>query len=91
MANEVVEVNPVRPGLMTTEFWVTLGASLVSVGMLTGLFQPGDVSAINDSVSQIAGSIGIVLVQLNYVWSRSSLKKEAAVQDVKMKIAQLKG
>jgi len=59
----------VKPGLKTTEFWLTLAASVVSVLLTLGL---------EGNAGTIVGVAAVVLTTLGYQVSRTSAKKADA-------------
>jgi len=58
-----------KPGLKTTEFWLTTFAAIVSAVLASGMFPAGG------QVMQILGVCGMVLSVLGYGAQRSGLKK----------------
>jgi sorbitol-specific phosphotransferase system component IIBC len=58
-----------KPGIKTTEFWLTVLAETCGALMASGLLVTGSV------VAQIVGVVSMVLAGLGYTWSRSVAKK----------------
>jgi hypothetical protein len=73
-----------KPGIGTTEFWVTLIATLMGLGMSSGLvpstFPQGDVSS---ATEHIAGAVVAIVAIVKYLTSRTEIKKAALNQPVK--------
>lgn len=68
--------NANRPGLRTTEFWVTGAANVVGLLVLAGVVNPEDVSGINEAVAQIASAVAIGITNVGYILGRTLVKKE---------------
>ncbi len=88
------EVKPIeeltnKPGIKTTEFWVTLATSIVSVLVLSGVIKAQNVGPMNEAMVQIAGAVALIISNLNYIWSRASVKKEVVKQQIAFKIARI--
>ena len=65
----------IKPGLYTTEFWVTGAANVIGLLVLAGLVKPEDVSGINESVAQIAGAVALGITNVAYILGRTFLKR----------------
>jgi hypothetical protein len=70
-----------KPGIGTTEFWVTLIATLMGLGMSSGLlpstFPQGNVSS---ATEHIAGAVVAIVAIVKYLHSRTEIKKAALNQ-----------
>ena len=66
---------PVKPGWQSTEFWVTIVTSLISVLAAGGYISPADAETATGGATQIAGLIGLVVAQVGYSVSRGNAKK----------------
>jgi len=62
-----------KPGVKTTEFWLTTFASVVSALLASGIFPSGG------QIMQILGAIGLVLTVLGYGVHRSGVKKAVGI------------
>jgi len=62
----------VKPGYKTTEFWLTMVASIIGLALASGLI-PTD-----GEVYKIVGLAASVLTSMGYQVSRSSVKKSEA-------------
>lgn len=60
-----------KPGYKTTEFWLTVAASIVGLMMASGFIEATS-TAIDD---KIIGLISMILVSLGYTTSRTIIKK----------------
>jgi hypothetical protein len=58
-----------KPGVRTTEFWLTAAAETLGALMASGMLVDGSV------VAQVVGIASMVLAGLGYTWSRSIAKK----------------
>ena len=63
-----------KPGVSSTEFWITLGAALVSVLTASGVFNPAQSDALLNGITQLVGSVGAILAAMNYTNSRGKVK-----------------
>jgi hypothetical protein len=63
----------VKPGVKTTEFWLTTFAAIVSALLASGVFPAGG------QVMQILGVCGMVLAILGYGAQRSGVKKAVII------------
>jgi hypothetical protein len=73
-----------KAGWKTTEFWIALVATLLGLGMSSGLlpstFPQGDVSSATEN---IAGAVVAIAAIIRYLNSRTEVKKAALNQPVK--------
>jgi len=65
----------VKPGWKSTEFWVTVVTSLISILAAGGFISVDDAETAQGGATQIAGLIGLVIAQVGYATSRGSAKK----------------
>ena len=63
-----------RPGLRSSEFWLSAIATLAGIVLASGALAEGSMAA------QIVGGVLAVLAQLGYTASRTQVKREAAKQ-----------
>lgn len=70
-----------KPGLKTTEFYVTAAGVLLSVLVAMGLVSSTDVEHLTAAVTKIAGAVAVVVanawVLVRYVEARTGLKVES--------------
>ena len=64
-----------KPGWRTTEFWMSIVASLIGVFAATGAFTPEQASALNQGMTEIVGTLTPVLAAFGYTLSRGQAKK----------------
>lgn len=67
-----------KPGIKTTEFWVTLGSALIMVLTAAGIFTSDAAQAVTESWTGIVGAVGTVIVSGTYIFSRATIKKAAS-------------
>jgi len=64
-----------KPGVKTTEFWISVLTAMVGVVAATGYFNTEQVTAINALITQGGGLITAALVAFGYAVSRGLAKK----------------
>lgn len=70
-----------KPGFKTSEFWLTLAATVVGMLIASGAF--ADATAVGKVLAFAASVLG----GLGYTWSRASVKKSASlVEAAKLQI-----
>lgn len=71
-----------KPGYKTTEFWITLGTSIVTFALSIGLVTLADAASLNEAIKQIGVSLGSLLaaamVIVKYIQGRTEQKKAQA-------------
>ena len=85
-----VDVPEVKPGLKTTEFYVSIATAALGVCTLLGLFTPEESSTMMTAVSSCIGGGMTVIATVGYAWSRAKAK-EGAKFDIPTLIAALAG
>lgn len=65
-----------KPGIKTTEFWMTLAAQAVAVGVMTGYITPGQGEIVNEAVPVVAGGVISVCSGVIYTISRIAAKRK---------------
>ena len=79
-------MNNVKPGIKSTEFWVTVGVQAVAMLALFGVFTPEQVkdlggqlpemgTLINEIVTKITALGAMVITAYRYITGRSAVKK----------------
>lgn len=63
-----------KPGIKTTEFWVSLGAGLVGAAAAGGFIAPEQADALTKAMVQGAGLIAMVAAAFGYNLSRGKAK-----------------
>lgn len=66
-----------KPGFLTTEFWVTAIVSILSVLAGFGVIGPQDQTQLMEAAKAIVGGVSAVLFILHYIESRKALKTAA--------------
>ena len=66
-----------KPGISTSEFWLTLFATLVGLAVAAGVVPAAQGATIVHEVTVIVGGVIAIVPALGYVWSRASVKKAA--------------
>lgn len=84
-----------KPGILSTEFWISLIGQLVSILVLTGVLAPGDATDINAFVAkaavQIAALIGSIALAWKWIHDRTKLKAAHAEAQATIMAAQAAG
>ena len=65
----------VKPGYKTTEFWVSILASVMGILVTTGVFDAGQAHQISDSVVKCGGALLTAISAGSYAYSRAVTKK----------------
>jgi hypothetical protein len=65
----------VKPGIRTTEFWLSLAALIFGGLALFGVISPDDVEPATQAVGQIAGGVITILAIFGYTVSRGLAKR----------------
>lgn len=60
-----------KPGIKTSEFWLTLANTILMVLVAVGTITQNDANEISDLVAPL---IGAVLPIVAYIWSRTRVK-----------------
>lgn len=60
-----------KPGVKTTEFWLTAGGTALAFLVSSGILGVDDVTTVIDNV---VGYVSLVLLPLGYTFSRTSVK-----------------
>ena len=74
MPNEVIPPAPYKPGIKTTEFYVTVASIITTVATLTGIIGPGDKEPISQALVDIASAAATGIVAAIYIWGRVMAK-----------------
>jgi hypothetical protein len=73
-----------RPGVKTSEFWVTIGAMLLSVLVAFNVLSEDMADSLGEALPQLIEVVflilGIVGPALGYKWSRTKVKQAALSQ-----------
>jgi hypothetical protein len=75
-----------KPGYQTSEFWVTLGGTIVSLLVMAGFLEPSKSGEIAALVTQAIGGIVALGSIISYVLSRTELKKTMTLGDTAPKV-----
>lgn len=72
--NGVVVSSPdAKPGVKTTEFWLTLGAQLPGLLLIFG-FTPEQASDLANAAAQVGATLFSLVSLVAYIWSRVRVK-----------------
>lgn len=67
-----------KPGYLTTEFWISVSAQLLGVLVLIGVLSPTDQASMGDSIAKSVEAIGVIIantvVIVHYIKSRTEVK-----------------
>lgn len=69
-----VETSITKPGIKTTEFWMTLAANIVGILLLTGIFTPVAAAAYLILAEKVCGLLIIAVPLGLYIYSRIKAK-----------------
>jgi len=66
----------IKPGIQTTEFYVTMLPVVISGLMFTGIIEPNDTDYVITLIKDIIAGVVALFSIISYVLSRSHLKRE---------------
>lgn len=66
-----------KPGIQTTEFWMTLVPQIATILVVVGVLPSEDVDGVTKMIAGVIAGIVSLVSLVAYVWSRVQLKKEA--------------
>lgn len=66
-----------KPGIKTTEFWLTLIAQVASLAVALGFITPDISSQVGDIAAKLAGVVVAVTTLISYIKGRSTVKAAA--------------
>ena len=72
-----------KSGLKSTEFYVTLVSTIVSLLVMAGLVQPTEADQVTELVVQAIGGIVALGSIIAYIYSRTVIKQEEIRANVK--------
>lgn len=64
----------IKPGIMSSEFWISSILSLLSLAGAAGLIGPNDLPAVSENVKTIVLGFFALATVINYVVGRVKLK-----------------
>jgi hypothetical protein len=64
-----------KPGVKTSEFYVTLAANAIAILVLFGFIDQADQGGIQSSTNEIIASVFATITNVSYIISRGILKK----------------
>ena len=68
----------VKSGWKTSEFWVSMATAAFGVLVTLGVVTPEMASEGTQAVGQIVGGVIILAPIIDYIWSRTQVKKNGA-------------
>lgn len=63
-----------KPGIKTTEFWITIICQAIGILMTTGIITPDQSSALSEAAMQLGGIAAMVGSAFGYSMSRGKAK-----------------
>jgi hypothetical protein len=72
------EVPPIKPGVKTTEFWLTVVNTLVGLAVTLGYLQPDEADTLVKGVVSVVGGLMILIPFALYIISRVTVKNAQA-------------
>lgn len=67
-------VTNTKPGVKTTEFWVTILIQILSLLVVFGVITPEEQGNISTGVQQLVAGIVQLVSAVAYIWSRTKAK-----------------
>ena len=71
-------MDSIKPGIETSEFWATLFAQIVGLGLAMGILSPGQASAAASQATSVGGVAVMLITLVSYIASRTLVKRAAA-------------
>ena len=65
-----------KAGFKTTEFWVSILASVMGILVTTGVFEPDQAGQISDAMVKCGGAVLTAISAAGYAYSRAITKKK---------------
>ena len=63
-----------KPGIKTTEFWITVASIATTVATLAGAIGPDDAAGVSKAATDIVVAIFSIVTRAAYIWGRFMLK-----------------
>ncbi len=84
-----------KPGFLTSEFWVTAGVQFVGILALFGVFTPDQATELNTNLPQMGALVNDIVINVSalfamavscyrYISGRSAVKKAMARSGIKI-------
>ena len=70
-------MNNLKPGVNTSEFWITLSTTIVGILVMVGVVSPSESNNFNQALTAVIGGIIMVIPAIVYIVNRSWLKSKA--------------
>ena len=67
-------MNPVKSGIYTSEFWLTLAANALNLANVLGWVPQGDNAMLQSEVGKIVTGAFAAVLTVAYIWSRIAVK-----------------
>lgn len=80
-------MNPVKPGVKSSEFYVTLVNGVVGLLIMTGVVTTDQGDTLGQAIVAVIGGLMIIIPTSIYIWSRLVLKKEVVPPAVTTPVA----
>ena len=77
------EVRKMKPGFKTTEFWVSIGTTIVGMMAVLGWVTPDMQQAMPELIEKAAGGVIALVSVISYIWSRTSVKNKENAKQIK--------
>jgi len=77
-----------KPGYKTTEMWIAIGSSILTILATSGVITPEDIAKLQSSWTSVIGGIAVAIINGLYIYGRIYNKKVDT--DAKVKIAAMK-
>ena len=64
----------IKKGIYTTEFWITLLTTIVSLAGTMGFLTPDQADTLTQNITQVIGGVIAIVSVLRYIKSRENVK-----------------
>ena len=66
-----------KPGVKTSEFWITAGTNIIALLVLGGIFNQADQAGVDAKWGDLVAGVFSAITNMSYIISRTSLKGRA--------------
>lgn len=75
------------PGVLSSEFWITAGVTVVSLLVGFGIIQVGAQDSMVAAVRAIVGGVVAIIAVVRYIEARQAVKETAIVKSAEVRMA----
>lgn len=79
-----------KPGIKTTEFWMTLLAQIMPILIIVGAIPEAEADTVSKSIAAVVAGIISLVSLVAYIWGRTEVKKAEVEMKGEVKQEELK-